>query len=142
MLSFFATRPPVAVPRPNPFPAMAYLHYRTRNRIPTQIWTANLMATLYCMESGPIAETDSDSDLDLNPYHYCTYFRTDICTRIGIRVRVRQCKFLSSCFFHCFCTCQEKLVILIRLKLVTSAYLVLLDPTVIITEHQREADGQ
>ena len=57
MLSTFATQPSVALPRPNPFTAMAYLHYRTRDRIPTQIWTANLMATLYCTESVPIAET-------------------------------------------------------------------------------------
>ena len=36
---------------------MTYLRFRRRTRVRTRIQTSNLMATLYCMEHVPIAET-------------------------------------------------------------------------------------
>ena len=72
---------------------MAYLHCQTQIQVPTRIRIPNLMATLYYVEYVHIARTQI-----LIPFwiwisnHYCAHFWTDIRTRIGIRVRVRQCK--------------------------------------------------
>ena len=46
---------------------MAYLHCRIRTRILTQVWTANAMATLYCIETSHCTDSNSHSNLDPDP---------------------------------------------------------------------------
>ena len=56
-------------------PLMDYLHNRTRTPLLTQIWTPNLMATLYCIEIVPFAQIWTQYLIRIQITScYCTYF--------------------------------------------------------------------
>ena len=62
-------------------------------RIPTRFRSPNPMATLYCTEAVPIAWTRTRILIWIT----VPIFGMDIWTRIGIRVRVQQCKLTITC---------------------------------------------
>ena len=70
---------------------MAYLHCWTWIQVPTPIRIPNPMATLYYAEHDHIAWTLIQIPIQ-SPNTTVPIFRTDICTRIGIPVRVWQCE--------------------------------------------------
>ena len=79
---------------------MAYLHFRTRTWKPTRIRTSNQMATLYCLESAPIAHSQTQIRIRiLIPDHYCTQFWDRYLYRIGIWISVWQCNQVILCAF-------------------------------------------
>ena len=67
---------------------MTYLHCLTQTQIQTQIRTPNPMATLYCTETVPIAWSRITIQIQI----LIITVTTDIHTRIGVRVRILQCK--------------------------------------------------